>query len=360
MDAILFILNISFKRLLATVLLLSLAACAGPNNKPATEISAAAASNSSAEFIRTDMVATDLISALMQLNEFPPWATTIQMSESNSPFGKALFETFKSSGFGVQQVIADSGPNNVSHSRSVITTERGKKYRYTIGIREIEIFRDFDIRDDLIFPVSPIYVSGSDVQNITPNDELYRQQGGVGSNAVSFPSGVEFIAADGSTIKFKNYTVKVNPGSKRSADESISNQRILIAARSRVLFTKKISTSVDVRDWTAFKQVILNFPSSDTSILGNNNKTAITQLISTFDSEQHGMSITGCAANKSLLWDGTELDSLDRQRRVFDELLVSGIPAGLVAENGCFGSQFNDLVPKQGVVLTMRVRAENI
>lgn len=304
------------------------------------------------------MISTDLVSALMQLDEFSPWVTTVQLSETDTLFGQSLFDTFKSSGFGVQKVLSDSGKNNVSHKRELIRTEEGQKLRYSINISDVEIAREFTLKNGLLFPISPISISGSKVQRVALNDDLYRQQGGGGSDSIVFPSGVQFTSADGTVLEYDHRLVKVNPGSMRSADESISRQRVLIAAKSRVLFDKKINSNIDVKKWVPHKQVVLNFPTSKTSILGDNNKQAISELIKTFNSEKHGLSIAGCAANKSLLWDGTELDSLDRQRRVLDELLVSGVPADLIAENGCFGSQFNDVIPKQGVVLTMRLRSE--
>jgi len=337
---------------------LFLSSCASVNTTlPApNDISTKSAVNS--EIVHVDMISTDLVSALMQLQGFSPWVTTVQLSDSDSLFGQSLLDTFKSSGFGVQHVLSDGGNNNVSHKREIISTQNGQKLRYSLTISDVEIAREFTIKNKLIFPVSPLFITGSTVQRIAINDDLYRQQGGGGSDSVVFPSGVQFTNADGTVEEYDQHLVNVNPGSMRSKGESISKQRMLIAAKSRVLFNRKINTHVDIKKWTAHKQVVLNFPTTKTSILGGNNKKAILELIRSFDSEKHGLSIAGCAANKSLLWDGTELDSLDRQRRVFDELLVSGVPADLITESGCYGSQFNDVIPKQGVVLTMRLRSE--
>ncbi len=307
---------------------------------------------------RAEMVATDLVSAMMQLAEFPPWATTIQLSGAATEFGQALSKTLKSSGYGVQIVDSDIGNNNLTYNRAVSGTGKDQRIRYDVTVRDVTLSREFMAEGDEIWPRTPIYITGTSPQRITPNDDLFRQQGRSSAEVMMFPSGVEFFDTTGRVVEYKKRFVRVTPDSKRSTEDSISHQRILIAARSRALFTNKIHNSVDVRNWPAYKQVVLPFPSQNTDILGAFNKTAIKKLLQEFDPELHGLSLTGCAANKSLLWDGTELDSLDRQRRVFDELLVSGIPIERVRENGCFGSEFSEELPKNSVILTLRVRVE--
>jgi len=320
---------------------------AGPNSGPVTPGQEQA-----------EMIATDLVSAMMQLSEFPPWATTIQLSDSTSEFGQALRKTLKASGYGVQNVDSDIGNNNLTSKRALNGSGDNQRVRYNVTIRDITLAREFEVDENRIWPKTPIYITGTSPQRITPNDDLFRQQGRAGAQAVMFPSGVEFFDKNGTVVEYQKRYVRVTPESERSFEDSISHQRILIAARSRALFTSKVNNSVDVRNWPAYKQVLLQFPSENTSILGAFNKTAIKKLLQEFDASLHGLSLTGCASNKSLLWDGTELDSLDRQRRVFDELLVSGIPLERVRENGCFGSEFSNELPKNSVILTLRVRVE--
>lgn len=70
--------------------------------------------------------------------------------------------------------------------------------------------------------------------------------------------------------------------------------------------------------------MLLVFPTPDNLVLGPQNKAAIETLITFYNPDTTGFEITGCKSNSSLLWDGTENDSLERQLRVRNELLVTG------------------------------------
>ena len=72
-----------------------------------------------------------------------------------------------------------------------------------------------------------------------------------------------------------------------------------------------------------------------------------------FDSGADRLSITGCSHGKSLLWDGTESQSLARSQRVKEELLLGGIPGRLLREEGCFGTRYGDALPPNAVLVTL-------
>lgn len=340
-----------FCRLIVLLLLsLLVAGCASTNRSNALVNRQSSAPSTDKHY--ADIVATDLVSAVLQLSEFPAWATTVQFSEPSSAFGRSLVDTFTASGYGVQFVSADQGLNHVRYERRDIFSEQGVRVRYVLQIRDVEIHREFVVNDKQIIPTSAVTIIGTKPQNIALNDDIYRQLGLVGE----FPSGVLFVGVDGEVVEFKKRNVSVTAASRRSKEDAISHQRFLIVARSRTLFTQKISNDIDVREWPAAAQITLVFPTDDTSILGEENKLGIKKLIASFDPDMHGFSLTGCASNKSLLWDGTETDSLDRQRRVYDELLAARVPLDLIRENGCYGSEFSDDLPKQGVILTLRAK----
>ncbi len=296
------------------------------------------------------LVATDLVSAMMQLEEYPPWSTTVQISPSSSEFGESLVAAFLAGGYGIQKVSADQGTNYVSYRRSVVESDLGQTLRYTLSIKNTRIYRDYQHSNKQLHPSSVMTIAGSQPRNVKLNDDLYRQRGG----EIVFPSGVVFEQSDGTFKVFNKRAVKVNPNSKRAQADQFSHQRFLLVAKSNTLLSNRLENTLDIRHWEPVRQVTLAFPSKDPDFLGNANKRAIKKLLADFDHQSQGISITGCAHNQSLLWDGTESDSLDRQRRVLDELLVAGVPVERLRENGCFKSEFSEDLPKQSVIVTIK------
>jgi len=296
-----------------------------------------------------DIIATDLISALMQIKGYEPFYTTIQYSESNSSFGAAVASVLKLAGYGVQKVRTDQGRNYIYHRQSELQSDTGKSYRFSISIGTIEISREFQAYGSKLFPTTPITIAGATLTNVVVNDELYKQRGG----NITFPSGVVFIGSEGEKLEYKFRKVKARDGLADITGEVYAKERFLIIARSSIFRNSGTTRTIDIRGWPATRQVTLRFPSSNPDFLGAGNKSAIQKLIRGYDTGQSGFTITGCARHKTLLWDGTEADALERQQRIKTELLTSGIDIERVREFGCYGSPYDLDLPENAVILTL-------
>jgi len=288
----------------------------------------------------------------MQLPGYAPWPTTFQLSEPASRFGRNIESALRLSGYGVQRVSADQGRKYLAYSTSSVISNEGSTSRYTLSVNRLSITRDYTYANGVLSPTSLITVVGVPPTRITINDDLYLQRGG---NRV-IPSGVEFKSEDGVSLVATKKQLRVGDNNKLSLDEQFSHQRFLVLTRARLFLNSKLSNSENVNDWTPMNQVLLTFPSRDTSVLGENNKSAIKRMLSLYNPLTHGFSITGCKGKSTLLWDGTEGDSLERQQRVREELLVAGIDISRVREDGCFQNEFDDLLKRNSVVLTLRAR----
>jgi len=298
------------------------------------------------------LIATELISVLMQLPEHAPWSTTVSLSTSKSQFGASIENVLRISGYGVQRVSEDQGYKYVSHSKSNIVSNATNTTRYTIKVGRISISRDYETSGDLIFPTSLVTIKGILPKKIVLNDDLYRQRGG----NRTIPNGVIFKSLDDRVIDSSSTQVVVNNNARKDPDEQFSHQRFLVLAKSRLFLDSKLTAAVDIRDWIPVRQVLLVFPTRDNLVLGQQNKSAIKKLVQFYDPNQTGFGITGCKRHNSLLWDGTESESLERQLRVRNELLVAGVNIARIRENGCFANEFDAMLERNSVMLTLRER----
>jgi len=256
------------------------------------------------------------------------------------------------SGYGVQRVTADQGEKFVSYSKSNFVSETNSPTKYEIAVGLVSISRNYEFSNGQVFPTAPIEIVGVEPTKIVINNDLYRQRGG---DRV-IPNGVIFKTTTGRVLGAKKYNVAVSNKAKKPVEELFSHQRFLVLAKSRLFLESKLATTIDVRNWTPVKQLLLVFPSKDNLYLGDRNKVAIKKLLEFYNPESTGFSITGCKGNSSLLWDGTEGDSLERQLRVRNELLVAGVEIDRIRENGCFAGEFDNQLLKNSVLLTLRER----
>lgn len=296
-----------------------------------------------------DFVATDLISALMQLPEHDPWRTTIQINQANTAFEVAVEQALRNGNFGVQIVSSDLGNNYLTSTVSSVESNNGTFKRYQLILGGISIERDYITVENSPYPQSLIRIGGMQPVKIALYPDLFVQQGG---NDVTFPSGVMFRNERGEWVPQNEQYITINISAGSDDTNQFSHERFLVLAKTQAYFSKRQSRSVDIRRWKPISQVKLVFPNTDTDYMGVHNKRAVGELLRSFNPDSHGFSITGCQ-NKTLLWDGTQSDSLDRQLRVRRELFAAGISPDVVQENGCFPSEFSSLLTRNAVIVTL-------
>lgn len=293
------------------------------------------------------VIATDLVSSLVQLSELSPFSTTIQVNRPVSDFGDELVSALRYSGYGVQIVTDDQGLNYLNYFSSFSEEDEGTYYTFKLLVRDISISRSFIENDGSFVPSSPVRIKGVQAQRIIVNDDLFRQSIG----DAEFPSGVTFVDPNGRLIYYDQRTVVTTNAMKRNANDQIKTEMALIHARANV-FTKSRITATEKRTYEPFKQVSLRFKPKSLD-LGLNNKSAIALLLESFDAGSDRLSITACSFGKSLIWDGTESVSLERGLRVRQELLSSNISIDNTRDESCFSTKYGDELPRRTVILTL-------
>jgi len=293
------------------------------------------------------IIATDLVSSLVQLTELSPFSTTIQVNRPVSDFGDELVSALRYSGYGVQIVTDDQGLNYLNYFSSFSEEDEGTYYTFKLLVRDISISRSFIENEGSFVPSSPVRIKGVEAQRIIVNDDLFRQKIG----DAEFPSGVTFVDSNGRLIYHDQRTVVSTDAMKRNENDQMKTEIALVHARANV-FTKSRITATEKRTYEPIKQVSLRFKPKSLD-LGSNNKTAIAQLLESFDASTDRLSITACSFGKSLIWDGTESISLERGLRVRQELLSSNISIDNTRDESCFSTKYGDELPRRTVILTL-------
>ena len=298
-----------------------------------------------------DVVATDMVSALMQLPALSPWGTTVQMSEPTPGFGQAVQDALIASGYGLQSVDADNGTHYVSYSRGKVQTTAGTYREYALTIGTVTARRLFDNVEEVIRPASPMVMTGTEPASVRLHPDLYLQNG-----SEPFPDGVEFHADNGSLLEASadgDDRVGDNMAGRLAGDR-VQHERFLIMTRSDLYRTSRQTAQQRIgTDYQPVKQLVLRFPTDDVSLLGATNKAAIANFVNAFARPGDAYSVTGCSHGKSLIWDGTERASLDRMRRVRDELVVAGAGTEAVREESCFDDKYTAHLIERSTVITL-------
>jgi len=295
------------------------------------------------------IVAVDLVSALAQLPGFDSWSMTTQVSPAKSNYGAALIEALRDVGYGVQRVSADQGQNYLAYRKKITTTESGETTLFDIEIRDVKVAREYSRDGQRWVPASPIRIQGAKPTRVLVYNELHGAEG----KTTQFVSGVEFLDDTGQLIESRSALARVS-GEAADFGERFREQRFLIMSRGTIFSRQRAAADVDKRAYRAVSEVMLTFPSTNPEFLGDLNKRAIVSMLKLLDPTSDRLLIRGCSHGKSLIWDGTEILSLERQQRVNQELLVAGVDANIIREEGCFSSNPNLSLPRQSVRLILQ------
>lgn len=306
--------------------------------------------------VDVQIVATDLVSALMQLPGHEIWSMTVQVSPPRNDFGKAVTKAITDAGYGVQKVKADQGQNYVSYEKTVSATDTGEYTTFLLRVRDVSVFRNYRYGFGRWVPTSPLRIKGIEPSTVSTYDDLHFQDGLVST----FVSGVEFLNDTDDVVETTKRIVNIaNPEAKKFG-ERLAEAQYLILSRARLFSKQRSIDTTELYNYTPVASAVLKFPTSDTSFIGQNNKDAIAELVGQMNEATDGFIIRGCSHGKSLLWDGTEGESLERQIRINTELLVSGVNHSLIREESCFPRKDDLPLPRQTVILTLRRRLNTI
>lgn len=299
------------------------------------------------------IVAVDLVSVLGQLPRFDPWSITVQVSPVKTSFGASVVEALRDAGYGVQRVSADQGINNLSYEQTVFDNKAKPAARFHIDVGGVRIARDYIKRANRWIPNSAMRVFGVKPTRVLLHNELHSSN----DEATAFATGVVFYDEAGNIVESRTSVTQVSRTDSGTTGQAIVAQRALLLSQAATFSRQRAIASADRRSFQPIAEVVLRFPSTNPSNLGEVNKRAIAALLTRARSAADRFSIQGCSHGRSLIWDGTESLSLERQQRVNKELLVSGVDPAAIRESGCFSTDPNFEIPRQSVRLILE-RAE--
>ena len=286
-----------------------------------------------------EMVASNLVFVLAQLDELRPIQTTIQIEEPASKLGKTVLDRLRDAGFGIQKVESDVGHNYVRYKFEESTTERGQVTRYTMSIGDIDASRDYAVANNTIYPDSALEITGVAERYVELNDDIFSGRGANYVDTVFFTNSVMPEVSDqpDSYIALAGNSVTTNQLIKRNVHSTlISNYQQLF-------------DQYDTIDTT-----VLIF-ANDSMELGNQNKRIVSRYAENMNPGTDLISVIGCSHGKSTLKNGNSVLAVGRANRVKEEFVFAGVDYGKVLEEGCWADEhFDEVMPRRGVVLSLK------
>jgi len=287
------------------------------------------ASTPVAELRHLQLISTNLVSALIQLPEMQAGVVTLQISSPGTAFGNTLVRALEDAGFGIQRVSADQGLNYVTYGKRLSETEAGRVTDYSLAVGEIEVRREYDIREGRIFPSSLLLVSGTDsIVEIDLDDSIFTEQGGSGD---SFISGVGGRNLNSPSTDVS--TVTVNEFDGTPLDKRTTQSQILNSARQRT-YVQASAQPKNLSTYAQLRRTVLIFENQGSTVMGRGNKQAVGQLAEKFK-EGDVFSITACTDA-----DGKDEASQFRAVRVEEEFVSYGVVPAAVQIEPCVRASY--------------------
>lgn len=273
------------------------------------------AASSPKELQQLNLVATNLVAALVQLPELNPVSVTLQVSSPTSAFGNIVVRALEEAGYGLQRVADDAGQNYVSYRKRSAETDAGPVNDYEIAIGRISVEREFIVNDNGIYPSSLMSVSGTrEATDITLADDIFREQGGKDV----FISGVSSPGSDSSSSP-KITEVSVNDYDKTPVDRRTAQRQVFDEARRRNSLEDLGKADVDLDEYDRLRRAVLIFDDNQTRHMGTGNKQAVRLLVREYDVTDV-FEITACTDA-----DGSNDAALARGIRVEEEFIGHGV-----------------------------------
>lgn len=321
-----------------------------------------------------ELIAIDLVNALVQFNGMHPANAQLTMTPSNTGFTSALQSVLSAAGYSIGGKARQSSSLVTSYIEQGKQELTGHHRTYMLIVGTIKIKRDYFLQDWGVTPSSNLYVQGADASQIILNDDIFDQPTTqlVADRALTQQapkSSSELVANTNSQ------SLDTTAGTVSSAIPAVSMPSpvvTLASASSRDLLVNR--ARVDRQNMyeiggSNFSQVFDEFYNvskttvvfaNDSMRLGQSGKVSINQFLTTFNRDTDVVSVVGCSHGRTSIEDGNKRLAIGRADRVAEALLYAGIPENKVLEEGCWASKpFDEVFPRRGVVLTLKREKRN-
>jgi len=279
------------------------------------------------------LVATNLVSALVQLPETSPANVTLQVSRANSAFGNTILRALEDAGYGLQRVDADQGSHYVAYRQRFAETEAGPVTDYELLVGEVRLQREYVLDETRVFPSSLLTLEGSSAvpAEIVLDDAVFREQGGEAMGS-AFISGVRSEGGGPASVR----EVAVNDFDEQPANRRTAPAEILESARRRRALSdaERGDAALDPTAYERTRRTVLILDDAATRTLGAGNKQAV-RLLARDTREGDVFIVTACTDA-----DGRDEASRGRGARVVEEFLGHGLTAEAVRLAPCIRASF--------------------
>ena len=284
--------------------------------------------NLSAEQLqRLNLVATNLVSVLVQIPELEPLTVTLQVARPSTPFGNVLLRAIEDAGLAMQLVSADQGSHYVSYGRRFSETDAGPVTDFNVSINNIEVTREYTDKPSGIYPASLISIAGSAFSNgIDVNDTIFAEQGGEDS----FVSGTR--SPDGQNAEISE--VSVSTYDKLPVEKQTPREAVIAGARQHFFESDAQRSAPDLAQYDRYRRTVMIFNKVDNLRLGDANKRA-TRLLAREVTSEDIILIKACNDV-----DGVNELANSRAIRVEEELVGNGIPVSSVVIAPCVQTNY--------------------
>ena len=294
-----------------------------------------------------ELVATNLVSVMVQIPTVNPSTVTLQVSKPNSAFGNSILKSLEEAGYGIQHVSADQGKYYVSYGRRLSETEAGLVVDYTLSIGRVKLQREYVTVKENIYPSSLLVINGTrEIQHIALNDSIFKEQGGSGDE---FISGIEHASSEVASPQIGS--VQVNDYDATPEEKRLDQGAVL--SRARRTSERPVRTAFEYNDYIAYRRSTLIFDNKKTTLMGRGNKQAIRLLVREFQAGDI-FEVTACTDV-----DGKDEAALARGIRLEEEFLSHGLSTNDIVLAPCIRASYrhaSDNSPVPVVVVHHRLK----
>lgn len=295
------------------------------------------------------LIATDLVSALVQIRSIPVATTTLSLPHEqfdDSHFASALQERLERVGYAVRTVGSNPADKLVSYTIEPVEgdAEAEDAGTFTVTIGSVSVRRNYaDLDSSEVHPTAVMLVKGADASHLQVNDNLFKYSAAAKTVTEGLPEVVQ----------------------PASVAENVAGQEIrglqpetLAMLQQRPLrnFRElKRSNFSDLYDSLVLvRETILPF-GNDSIDLEPVARELIAQFVDEYDVQRDVFSVIGCSNGATSVAAGPKSLALGRAADVTAELIRLGVPRQSVLEEGCWsGEHFDEMMPRRGVVLSLQ------
>ncbi|MBX2879278.1 MAG: hypothetical protein KTR32_05060 [Granulosicoccus sp.] len=290
-----------------------------------------------------ELIATDIVSAMIQVREFNPLTTTMQYSNPRGQFGQLLIEKLRVAGYGLQEVGADQGEFYIAYQTREIENNRGEIRDFIVDIAGIEIRREYNVQSGSVVPASLMYISGSSsLENIILNESIFLQQG----NELEFESGVELELPDSTVVASATRNVGLE------GTVAVGGRDAIRDARNNLLGRSNEEILLQKPQYNDLQRALIRFEDNSLNV-GRKNKAIVSRVLEGFEPQSDALFLTSCGGDT-----GTQSQASDRSARIKEELVLSGVPVDLIVEEGCIADQYPNRQVESRTVVLMHSRVD--